>query len=287
MPRKQKDPAFLFYSTLFYEGTRTMLPEERGCFVDLLIYQHQHGFVPNDAQEMSMYCSGVSMETLRRVLKKKFIHTENGYYNEKLKNVIEERLEFSQKQGKNAIVGNFCKDAKKVLTTAQFDSVWLQLKEMSREERINVIEEIRKGTHSDDLANALRTHRAFKDTITIKDKELTDNTINNNSINNNNIKSKQEKEKKKKEKIVYPTLNEVKQFFKEKGYTEQSAQKAFEYYNVAEWKDRNGNLVRNWKQKMIANWMKPEDKIANIPNMERPLMSNQYHSYELRDKDRF
>ena len=36
-----KDPAFLFYSKDFYEGTRTMLPEERACYIDLMIYQHQ------------------------------------------------------------------------------------------------------------------------------------------------------------------------------------------------------------------------------------------------------
>ena len=31
-----KDPAFLFYSKDFYEGTRTMLPEERACYIDLM-----------------------------------------------------------------------------------------------------------------------------------------------------------------------------------------------------------------------------------------------------------
>jgi len=37
-----KDPAFLFYSKDFYEGTRTMLPEERACYIDLMIYQMLH-----------------------------------------------------------------------------------------------------------------------------------------------------------------------------------------------------------------------------------------------------
>ena len=48
-----KDPAFLLYSKDFYEGTRMMLPEERACYVDLMIYQHQNGgFIPNDVRRI-------------------------------------------------------------------------------------------------------------------------------------------------------------------------------------------------------------------------------------------
>jgi uncharacterized protein YdaU (DUF1376 family) len=58
-----------------------------------------------------------------------------------------------------------------------------------------------------------------------------------------------------------PTLEEVKQFFKEKGYTADAAQKAYDYYATAQWQDSNGSPVRFWKQKIIAAWFKDEYKI--------------------------
>lgn len=86
-----KDPAFLFYSNDFYEGTRMMLPEERACYIDLLIYQHQHGFVPNDFKRLVMYCSGCTIDTIQNVLEQKFNQTVNGWSNQKLNQMVNER----------------------------------------------------------------------------------------------------------------------------------------------------------------------------------------------------
>lgn len=58
-----------------------------------------------------------------------------------------------------------------------------------------------------------------------------------------------------------PTCADVCDYFKEKGFTEQSAIKAFNYYQVADWKDSKGNKVKNWKQKMQGVWFKDENKI--------------------------
>jgi hypothetical protein len=52
----------------------------------------------------------------------------------------------------------------------------------------------------------------------------------------------------------------------EKGFTEQSAQKAFSYYDISNWKDSKGNPVKNWKQKMISVWFKDENKIQAYLN---------------------
>lgn len=79
-----KDPAFLFYSKDFYEGTRMMLPEERACYVDLLIYQHQNGPIPLDLRRVMMYCSGCTIETIQHVLDQKFDKTVNGWLNKRL-----------------------------------------------------------------------------------------------------------------------------------------------------------------------------------------------------------
>jgi hypothetical protein len=75
------------------------------------------------------------------------------------------------------------------------------------------------------------------------------------------------KESKVKKSIVAfspPTIAEVCDYFKEKGFTEHSAIKAFNYYQVADWKDSKGNKVKNWKQKMQGVWFKDENKIQQF-----------------------
>ena len=86
--------------------------------------------------------------------------------------------------------------------------------------------------------------------------------------------SVQEKEK---EKVEYtnreiklkafkqPLLEEVILYFTENGFREDIARRAYEYYNVANWKDSNGKQVRNWKQKMNSVWFKEEHKKINEP----------------------
>lgn len=61
--------------------------------------------------------------------------------------------------------------------------------------------------------------------------------------------------------FVPPTLDEVKAYFKERGYTAEIATKAYDYYSTANWKDSNGRRIKDWKQKMISVWFKDEDKI--------------------------
>jgi hypothetical protein len=61
--------------------------------------------------------------------------------------------------------------------------------------------------------------------------------------------------------FVPPILDDVEQYFQEKWYTEYGAKKAFDYYDVAWWKDSNGKQIKNWKQKMISVWFKPEYEI--------------------------
>lgn len=58
-----------------------------------------------------------------------------------------------------------------------------------------------------------------------------------------------------------PTLEEVKAFFKERGYTEESAIKFHDYYSLGDWKDGKGNLVKNWKQKASSVWFRDEHKV--------------------------
>lgn len=81
--------------------------------------------------------------------------------------------------------------------------------------------------------------------------------------NDNNDKNIRVREKSK---FIPPTLEDVEQYFLEKGYARGAAKRAFDYYNVADWKDSHGNKVRNWKQKMHSVWFKDENRMkSEIP----------------------
>lgn len=75
------------------------------------------------------------------------------------------------------------------------------------------------------------------------------------------VKDEEEIIKKKTKVFTPPTLQEVKEYFKEKGYNEESAEKAFNYYSVNNWIDSKGNEIKSWKQKMIGVWFNDENKI--------------------------
>lgn len=57
-----------------------------------------------------------------------------------------------------------------------------------------------------------------------------------------------------------PTIEQVKLYFIESGYSEQAGERAWKYYDVAGWIDSKGNEVLNWKQKMQAVWFKDENR---------------------------
>ena len=67
-----------------------------------------------------------------------------------------------------------------------------------------------------------------------------------------------------KKRIYIPSLSEVELYFKDNGYTKDSAVKAFNYYEENNWKDSRNNQVKNWKQKMQGVWFKDENKAAQL-----------------------
>lgn len=80
---------------------------------------------------------------------------------------------------------------------------------------------------------------------------------NNNDNNDNNIRGCG------KSKFNPPDLKEVEKYFIENGYTKEVAIRAFNYYDIADWKDSQGKKVRNWKQKMQGTWFKDENKMKS------------------------
>lgn len=65
--------------------------------------------------------------------------------------------------------------------------------------------------------------------------------------------------------FIPPTLDEVKAYFGQKGYTEEAAAKFFEYYEAGSWTDAKGTPVKNWKQKALSVWFKPENRDQKTP----------------------
>ncbi len=81
-------------------------------------------------------------------------------------------------------------------------------------------------------------------------------------MENENInKKKEEVIRRRKKPFIPPALEEVRNYFKENGFRDAVAIKAFNYYSSADWKDSKGEQILNWKQKMIGVWFKDENKI--------------------------
>lgn len=134
-----KDPAFLFYSTDFYEGTRTMTPQERACLVDLMIYQHQKGIIPNNLDRLQLYCTGIPKATLEATLKAKFKLTDKGWINNRLEKIIQNRQNFSEKQSKNGKIGQFLKKSKAFLGKKEYQSLFDLINSVPIDERYSLI----------------------------------------------------------------------------------------------------------------------------------------------------
>lgn len=83
--------------------------------------------------------------------------------------------------------------------------------------------------------------------------KATENLIGNGNENVNKKAFKKE--------FIKPTIEQVKEYFHENGYSEEAAIKAWNYYDTANWTDSKGSKVRNWKQKMISVWFKDENRI--------------------------
>ena len=70
--------------------------------------------------------------------------------------------------------------------------------------------------------------------------------------------------KEKKKPATAPTLQEVKDYFKQEGYQEDTAIRFHKYYESLEWHDANYKPVLRWKSKAISTWMKPENKLKAV-----------------------
>jgi hypothetical protein len=96
--------------------------------------------------------------------------------------------------------------------------------------------------------------------------------LNQGSMNSEHTKETlKETIQKKGDKSPIPSLSEVKEYFKQNGYKEEVAVKAFNIYNASVedhpkrkyWRDSRDNLIKNWKLKMQSVWFKEENKASS------------------------
>lgn len=97
--KKSKDPSFLFYSQDWITGTYGMSNSQKGSFIDLLALQHQGVSITIDVIKKTCENKRKDID----VVLTKFVKGKDGlYHNQKIKNVMEERVLFRLKQSQNA-----------------------------------------------------------------------------------------------------------------------------------------------------------------------------------------
>ena len=98
-----KDPAFLFYSSDFFQGCLMLDNAEVGIYIRLLCIQHQHGKIPKTRLGLLVGCF---WDEFSDELKSKFIEDENGaIFNVRLETEIENRRYYAEKQRENGKKG--------------------------------------------------------------------------------------------------------------------------------------------------------------------------------------
>jgi hypothetical protein len=101
-----KDPAFLFYTSDFILGTWVMSFEDRGKYITLLSFMHQHGRITEETLK-------IVVGDISDMLKSKFKRDEHGlFYNERLEQEIAKRKRFVDKCATNGRMNTGPEDKK-------------------------------------------------------------------------------------------------------------------------------------------------------------------------------
>lgn len=104
-----------------------------------------------------------------------------------------------------------------------------------------------------------------------------------------NIEPQKEKKEKKQKEFTPPTIEEVKEYFESRNLLESTAQRFYDYYTAGCWKDGKGNRIKNWKQKVIAVWDKPENRKKTEENIrieEKRTEENERLNYWLKNSNK-
>lgn len=91
-----KDPAVLFYTSDFLTGTGLLSDEQVGKYIRLLCYQHQKGILTE--RDMMNVC-----KTYDEDIWSKFVKSEEGYYNQRMKEEADKRRNYSESRRQNKL----------------------------------------------------------------------------------------------------------------------------------------------------------------------------------------
>lgn len=138
---------------------------------------------------------------------------------------------------------NVVKEAKKLF-------VELNLMQILEDQTICMceVEKLIGSTVDNENANRQRRYREKQKSKTLRN--VTDTVTKNNESKRIEIEKETELEKEK-EIHIKATLDDVKAYASERGRPDL-AKPFFDYYSVADWKDKDGKPIINWKQKFIA-----------------------------------
>ena len=89
-----KDPAVLFYTSDFLTGTTLMSNEQVGKYIRLLCIQHQKGVLSE--KDMLKICDSYDEDIFD-----KFEKTEEGYFNQRMRDEFEKRKKYSESRANN------------------------------------------------------------------------------------------------------------------------------------------------------------------------------------------
>ncbi len=72
-------------------------------------------------------------------------------------------------------------------------------------------------------------------------------------------KAKAQAQEKRAHTFTPPSAEEVRAYAECKGFPDFDADKFIAFYSEADWHDSRGNPVRNWRQKMLSTWLRPDN----------------------------
>lgn len=98
-----KDPAVLFYTSDFLTGTGLLSDEQVGKYIRLLCYQHQKGILSE--RDMLNICKSYDED-----IWSKFVKSEEGYYNQRMKEEADKRRNYTESRRQNKLKANKNKD---------------------------------------------------------------------------------------------------------------------------------------------------------------------------------
>lgn len=98
-----KDPAFLFYPNDYLGGTMGMTFEQKGAYIDLLIFQFNNShFTEADAKQVLSICFSSVWQVLQNKFKTEG-ENQQFFFNERLREEIEKRKSFVESRRNNAL----------------------------------------------------------------------------------------------------------------------------------------------------------------------------------------